>query len=294
MIRETSILTLIQCSSFAGFVSGSVTNVFEVIKTMMMNEGLVKSGKMKRYGLESISMSNSNSANVSYLTFIRNMGKEHGNGVYFRGIGYAAATSTTRAGLLLPFYEYFQRKLLNWTKSNNMTQLTPILPTVSGLSAKLVAQIFAFPFEYMATIKQSNTTLANKKMTNGFASYLTTGLVASGVFWTIQENTYNYLRKDKAKDQRAYLLSALIGSAVSGMASYPFDLIKTWRISHPEKFINKSTVEVANEIISKLGWQAIYSGLVPRVLRVTGGNLIFFSVYSNTVALMRKQPEVVS
>ena len=279
MIREADFTTLWMSSCIAGLVSGSTTNVFDVIKTLMMNAGMnspLVDGKVKQ--------------KVSYIAFVRNIGKEQGKSVYFRGIGYGAATSMARSGTLLPLYEFFQRSLLKLSTTTALSSITGIgyiLPLLSGVIAKAVAQTVSFPFEYMATLRQANIGAANKSLKNGFGSYLLTGLAASAGFWSIHENVYGVFKKENLSDRNAYILSAFLSSIISSVVAYPFDLIKTWRISFPERFTSRSSLQVGRDIVQSHGWHALYSGLLPRIFRGTTGNTIFFMVYTRSVEVMR-------
>jgi Mitochondrial carrier protein len=288
MIRDADIRTLVLSSCSAGMVSGVFTNVLEVIKTQVMNDAM-NHGHV--HGREQIGYRHITSkiaeACRCYYCFVKDMVREQGRWVYFNGVGYNASMTMVRSGILFPLYEYLQRRMLNWARAKNMSAIEFALPTIAGFTAKAISQTITFPLEYMATLRQANIGAANKKMSNGFGYTLYRELLYSACFWTIQENSYRLLKRGWASDANAYVGSAFVASTASAILSFPFDLLKTWKISYPERFRKKTSMTVCREILHERGWSSILPGLMPRIVRVSTGNLIFFSIYSRLVTLLR-------
>lgn len=290
MIRDSDFKTLFLCSSAAGLVSGIFTNVLEVMKTQVMNDAMQHHGH--DHGKPQIGFIHNSLADRLVITcrcyycFLRDIVKEQGRGAYFKGVGYNASMTMMRSILLFPLYEYLQRTLLKWSKNANMHHLEFALPAVAGLTAKGISQTVTFPLEYMATLRQANVAVDSKKMSNGFGYTMYRELLYSACFWTFQENSYKALKKYMVNDTNAYIASAFFASSTSAIFSYPFDLLKTWKISYPERFTGSSSLAVSRRILHERGWSSILVGLAPRVVRVSSGNLIFFSVYSKLVSLL--------
>lgn len=288
MIREADVSTLVLASCSAGLVTGLFTNTLEVIKTQVMNDSMHhghKHGKVK-IGYWHITNKLAETCRC-YYCFIKDMVKEQGRSVYFKGVGYNASMTMIRSGILFPLYEFLQRRMLNWAKKNNYTGIEFALPSIAGFTAKGISQTITFPLEYMATLRQANVGSQNKRPTNGFGFTLYRELLYSACFWTLQENTYNLIKGSKLSDRSSYVLSAFLASASSAIISYPFDLLKTWKISHPDTFGHRSSISVFNDMIKDRGWPSLLPGLIPRIARVSIGNAIFFVVYSRLVDAVR-------
>lgn len=153
-----------------------------------------------------------------------------------------------------------QRTFSEWSKSAGTTKIDYILPTISGFTAKAISQTVTFPLEYMATLKQANITLLKKNLIHGFGYTLYRELLYSACFWTIQENLYKGFQKTMKSDANAYVTSGFLASAFSSILSYPFDLFKTWKISHPEFFVHGHPFSVARKIAKEKGTSVIFAG----------------------------------
>jgi len=153
------------------------------------------------------------------------------------------------------------RQTLSLISSHKLTQGYEFLsPSISGFLSKSVSMLVTFPLEYQATLKQGNLLRGAKSLSNGFGYTLYRELVYSTCFWTIQDYLYKRTKLMMDSDRKAYIISSFASSLVSGTASYPFDLFKTWKISYPEKFINSNSVKVTNAIFKEKGGFAIMAG----------------------------------
>jgi hypothetical protein len=139
-------------------------------------------------------------------------------------------------------------------------------PTVAGFLSKFISISLTFPLEYQATLKQADILRGKKSLTNGLGYTLYRELLYSACFWTIQDNLYMRARKLTASDRKAYIASSFLSSIFSATISYPFDLFKTWKISHPEKFLQSNSIRVTVEIFKEKGSTAVWAG-TPSSLR---------------------------
>ena len=84
----------------------------------------------------------------------------------------------------------------------------------------------------------------------------------STCFWTIQENLYKRIRRTVDSDRKAYIVSSFFSSIASALVSYPFDLMKTWKISFPEKFSKgNNSISVARTIVKERGLSSLLPGI---------------------------------
>lgn len=135
-----------------------------------------------------------------------------------------------------------------------------VSPTIAGFSSKFISISLTFPLEYQATLKQADLQQGKKSLTNGLGYTLYRELLYSACFWTIQDNLYIRTRRLVDSDRKAYITSSFISSIISATISYPFDLFKTWKISHPEKFIQSNPLRVTLEIFKEKGSTAVWAG----------------------------------
>lgn len=284
MIRETDINVLVLSSAIAGCCSGVFTNVLEVIKTQVMNE--VLSGS-HNHGRLTFAHKIKHSCHC-YYCFLRDLFKKDGARTVFRGIGYNTMMSAVRSSVLFPMYEYLLRMFQAHSQGLSPT-LSALLPGVAGFTSKLLSIGLTFPLEYLATLSQAGKANQHKNMTHGFGFTLYRELLYSACFWSIQDRLYKRLRQGMQSDRRAYTTSSFLSSMLSAVVSYPFDLFKTWKISYPEKFKNSHALGVTRQIFNEKGPGVLLAGLVPRMIRVGIGNLIFFSVYTHTVETIRNK-----
>lgn len=147
------------------------------------------------------------------------------------------------------------------TKHRGISNIDFALPTIAGFTSKFISLIITFPLEYLATLSQANMASKAINMTHGFGFTMYRELLYSACFWTIQENLYRRARPWLGSDRRAYVATSFFSSIVSAVISYPFDLLKTWKISFPERFINgNNSVSIARTIVQERGSSSLLSG----------------------------------
>lgn len=281
MIRTADYPTLGAGACIAGFCTGISTNVFEVIKTRSMNQTV--SGQPGK-----------TPTTFSSIGGVFRFFQKEGFRQMFSGIGYYTLASMLRPGSIFPVYEYIIRDL-NQKKETNPTlrQLSPVLPGVVGFSCKLVSQVFLFPLEYLSALSQGGLSSNKKQFSNGFGFSLGRELVFSAFFFGFQEALHNNFKKSRpeASQSRAnYITASFLSSMAAALISFPFDLLRTWKISYPEKFRDQGSVGLAKSIYKEKGLKGFSTGnkvlklgIIPRMMRVGGGNLIFFWVYTKSI-----------
>lgn len=154
-----------------------------------------------------------------------------------------------------------ERKFSQATKRQSLAGLNFMVPTAAGFFSKFISLTITFPLEYLATLSQANMESKVKNISHGFGYTMYRELLYSACFWTIQENLYRKAKKFVESDRTAYVASSFFSSIVSAVISYPFDLLKTWKISFPERFINgNNSISVARSIVNDRGHAFLLSG----------------------------------
>lgn len=184
------------------------------------------------------------------------------------------------------------------TEKSGLQRYEFLTPTIAGFVSKLVSLGLTFPLEYMATLSQADLQSKQKHLSNGFGYTLYRELVYSSCFWTLQEHLYRKVFLPRFQsDRKAYITASFCSSMVSALVSYPFDLFKTWKISYPERFENSNVIRVSSRIVQEKGAASLFAGnsqltqpgIVPRLLRVGTGNLIFFTAYTKMVQVINSR-----
>ena len=285
MIRDSNYQVLVASSLGAGFCSGVFTNTLDVIKTRIMNLALSSHGGSTVFHLSKLKH-----ACTCYSCFIRDLIKKEGTKTLFRGVWYNTAMSMVRSSLLFPLYEFCLRHTTAFLEKTDRRSYLPIAPALAGLTSKFISLSVTFPLEYMAVLSQAKLQDQKKQITHGFGYTMYRELVYSSCFWSIQESLYRQLQRAEFPDRAAYITSSFLSSMVSALLSYPFDLFKTWKISHPERLKVHNPLRIAVDIAKDKGMSPLIGGrsttnlgIIPRLVRVGAGNFIFFSVYTKLV-----------
>ena len=294
MIRQSNYEVLVSSSLLAGFCSGMFTNTLDVIKTRIMNLAISAHGNSTVFHLSGLKH-----ACTCYTCFIRDLVKKEGTRALFRGVWYNTAMSMVRSSILFPLYELCLRYSTEILTKNNYQSLIGYTPAFAGLLSKFLSLSVTFPLEYMAVLSQAKVTQSKKHLTHGFGYTMYRELIYSSCFWSIQDRLYKSLKSSDLADRMAYITSSFLSSMVSALVSYPFDLFKTWKISHPEQMKDRNPFRIASEIAKERGLgpliggrRSVTLGIIPRLVRVGIGNFIFFSVYTKSVEIFSERKQL--
>lgn len=294
MIRESNYEVLVSSSLVAGFCSGIFTNTLDVIKTRIMNLAMSAHGNSSVFHLSGLKH-----ACTCYACFIRDLVRKEGTRALFRGVWYNTAMSMVRSSMLFPLYELCLRYSTEVLTRNNYQNLVGYTPALAGLFSKFLSLSVTFPLEYMAVLSQAKMSENKKQMTHGFGYTMYRELLYSSCFWSIQDWLYKSLKSSDFADRTAYITSSFISSMVSALVSYPFDLFKTWKISHPERMKERNPFRIASDIAKERGLGPLIGGrslltigIIPRLVRVGTGNFIFFSMYTKCVEIFSAHPRM--
>lgn len=165
-------------------------------------------------------------------------------------------------------------------ENNNLT--SKLAPGIAVFFSKSVAVPCGLYFEQLATKQQGGLQGLSRQSASrfdGLGFILGRELLFSVVFWTVNEQLYK-LFKQYTTQVTATTASAMVSGLAGGLASYPMDALKTWKISFPGKFNNKSSIKVVQEIIAEKGSKFLFSGLYLRMARSSLGNTAFFYLYA--------------
>lgn len=195
-----------------------------------------------------------------YTCFIRELVKKEGTRALFRGVWYNTAMAMVRSSMLFPLYELCLRYSTELLTRNNYQGLIGYTPAFAGLLSKFLSLSVTFPLEYMAVLSQAKLTENKKHLTHGFGYTMYRELIYSSCFWSIQDWLYKSLKSSDLADRTAYITSSFVSSMVSALVSYPFDLFKTWKISHPERMKERNPFRIASDIAKARGLGPLIGG----------------------------------
>ena len=115
--------------------------------------------------------------------------------------------------------------------------------------------------EQISTRKQAGLPVQLAKLRfDGFFHTMTREVIFSAFFWTANEAGYARLKNRLESKVAATTLAALGAAAVAGLASYPSDAMRTWRMNYPEAFQGKSSLQVVRNVLREKGVAFLFTG----------------------------------
>jgi solute carrier family 25 protein 39/40 len=172
---------------------------------------------------------------------------------------------------------------------------------LAGTLGRVWAVTIVSPLELVRTKMQSQkqplsqvwAALANTVRTEGvlglwkgYAATLYRDVPFSGIYWPCYEFFKGQLLTEDHQFGATFISGAIAGT-VASTATLPMDVIKTRRqvelgekdIMHIKPGRAASTMSIAREIFADRGVAGLYSGLVPRILKVAPACAIMISCY---------------
>lgn len=141
------------------------------------------------------------------------------------------------------------------------------------LYASFVSRLFSvmcyFPFEYRATKLYGEAKFQTKVQktagTSAFSSlYSIAGrdLIFTAMFWPTVERSKLLLREHTPLQREGIVmpLSSIIACVIAGSATYPWQLVKTMRVSFELEYKDKNFVEIFKDMYKSSGTKGILSG----------------------------------
>lgn len=239
----------------------------------------------------------------------RSISRSEGVLTLWRGLSFMLMMAIPSNIIYFTGYEYIR---------DSFTHISPSLsPFVSGISARLIAASSVAPLELLKTRLQSVPSdlkskgqivphllkdLFHSSRTRGLSSFFT-GLELtlwrdvpfSGIYWFNYEyfknlignylsTDFKSLAKKSSDDWKVFITSFISGTTSGSIASiitHPFDVGKTrLQISEPERGKKSRPVFLfLLDIYKGEGLKSLYSGFVPRILKVAPSCAIMISSY---------------
>lgn len=134
-------------------------------------------------------------------------------------------------------------------------------PALSTILAKMVAVPASLPFEIIATRKHGGLSFGKFFRTDVLFYTFAREVCYSVAFWTVNEHLYKYFRK-YTDVVNATTAAALFSGVAGGIASYPMDVIRTWKNNYPECFNNSNVVKVTYSLTKERGLGFVLAGNV--------------------------------
>lgn len=135
-------------------------------------------------------------------------------------------------------------------------------PALATSVSKTIAVPFSLHFEQIATRRQGGLPGNPLKFNfDGLGFILGREVLFSAVFWTCNEILFKMLH-DSLGTVSATTLSAFLSGLAGGVASYPMDALRTWKINFPEKFKDNSSWNMVKQIQKERGTRFLFSGRI--------------------------------
>jgi solute carrier family 25 protein 39/40 len=200
-------------------------------------------------------------------------------------------------------YDRLRAKLWSWCETSSQ----PIwIPVVCGATARCVAATTISPLEMVRTKMQSKklsyweVATAIKQLVKfegtlslwrGLGPTLLRDVPFSSIYWAGYEGMKQYFDQRKPTLKFSLGAGALAGS-IAAVATLPFDVAKTHRqielgerdLIDPSKRVNSDTNDhrtsrILKKIYKQSGVPGLFSGIVPRVIKVAPSCAIMISCY---------------
>ena len=134
-------------------------------------------------------------------------------------------------------------------------------PAMAGSFSKVLSSFFTIHLEQISTKKQAGLPVEYFRFRfDGFAHTMSREVIFSAFFWTANETIYSKLKSRLDSKVQATTLSAVVAGAIAGLASYPSDALRTWRMNYPEQFKGKSSLQVVKNMIRETGAGFLFTG----------------------------------
>ena len=164
---------------------------------------------------------------------------------------------------------------------------------VAGIGAGFVETLFITPFELVKTnlqttqnkspiqvIKNIYNNNGIKGLYRGFSSTCIRQSTNQAFNFSVYYKLRNFFIKEDEKPNIFKIITAtLISSSIGPILTSPIDIIKTRFMNPKYNYINISYA--VKDIIKNEGISAFYKGIGFRLIRVSGGQVITFSVVEN-------------
>ncbi|XP_067118226.1 mitochondrial glutathione transporter SLC25A40-like [Centruroides vittatus] len=196
-------------------------------------------------------------------------------------------------------YDQLQERI---SKNINATQKPLWIPMFSGAAARVFAASFVSPIELVRTKMQSKRlsyieigqairSLVQyqglSSLWRGLAPTLMRDVPFSSIYWA----SYETLKQKFQQEQPTFWFSFAAGAssgAIAAVLTLPFDVIKTHRQIElgeletqqaKSELTKSSTYQRLVNLYQKRGFRALFTGIVPRVVKVAPACAIMISTY---------------
>ena len=140
---------------------------------------------------------------------------------------------------------------------------------ISSVLAKSICVFVSFPLEYKATVlfgQKTFTTQVNKAVNKsfftGFIPLYLNNVSLSVLFWPVCESTKLFLKTRVGVQKEGYLAptSAFLSCLICGVLTYPFELLKTLKISYEDRYGGKSGLRILKDLYRAGGIESLTAG----------------------------------
>ncbi|GAB6026319.1 hypothetical protein CHUAL_012525 [Chamberlinius hualienensis] len=209
-------------------------------------------------------------------------------------------------------YEQIRAKLRHVTGTKN-GDYSFWIPLISGTLARTGSAVIISPLELVRTKMQSKKMKFGEVKTairllivqqgylslwKGLGPTILRDVPFSAIYWTQYEFLKSYSGQTEPSFWYTFMCGAISGT-VAGTLTLPFDVVKTHRqielgemeiyTDYPKK--SRSTYHILGQIYTKSGVPALFTGLVPRLIKVAPACAIMISTYEFGKRFFRRYNE---
>ncbi|CAI5448805.1 unnamed protein product [Caenorhabditis angaria] len=207
----------------------------------------------------------------------------------YRGMSSVVLGSAPGAAIF-----FFSYKFISSNLKKNYSQNDPLIEAISASLAEIAACAVRVPTELC---KQRGQVMENAKLSvicreiweakgfrgfyQGYMSTVAREIPFSIIQFPIWEGLKRFIAKNKKNGKCSPLEGAACGSFAGCIAAgltTPLDVAKT-RIMLTKTSPPPTIIATIRDVYSSGGIAGLYSGIVPRVLWISGGGFIFFGAY---------------
>ncbi|KAL1132208.1 hypothetical protein AAG570_010165 [Ranatra chinensis] len=199
-------------------------------------------------------------------------------------------------------YEQLRTRLKDWACRDCSNRPQPLwAPLIAGCTARLWAATAVSPLELIRTKMQSkklsylevHEALKSllqyhgwRGLWKGLGPTLLRDVPFSGIYWVTYEK-FKMMNNNKSTFAYSFLGGSIAGS-LAAFITTPFDVVKTYRqiemaekeiLSEPPMLCGASTFSVICNIYKKNGLSGLFTGLVPRVVKVAPACAIMVATF---------------
>ncbi|KAM3147418.1 hypothetical protein pb186bvf_000225 [Paramecium bursaria] len=228
------------------------------------------------------------------LQAIAQIYRAEGIATFFNGWRYAIMQSGASNISYFLIYEHSKQYI-----QNNITNSNLIKPLLASGFSRAVTTTITFPLEYWKVLQSSSIGYTKKRnfslgtqLTSAYFVTIQRDVIFSCVYWPLLENIkLELLKLTKNHNEIVNLMSGVIAGSMTAIITLPLDVVKTRKqVSTRNDLVmthSDSTLHILQDLYKKEGIQGLFTGLQPRILKVTVHSGLVYMMYEYLKELLK-------